>query len=128
MSLIKRVVVMFMTLALVFVSIGPAHAAFLNSDQVAQMQAATEAKASLLMTIARTDVQQRLIALGVDPAQVEQRISQLTPDELQRLNQRMAELPAGAGVLELVVFIFLIFIITDMLGATDVFPFVRPIR
>ena len=58
---------------------------------------------------------------------LEQRLASLTPQELQTLNQQIDELPNG-GIIGTLVLIFLVFVITDALGATDLFPFVDPIR
>lgn len=52
----------------------------------------------------------------------------LTDAEVARINQRVAELPAGGSALGVVLFIFIVFIITDALGVTDIFPFVHPIK
>ena len=57
-----------------------------------------------------------------------ERIAQMTDQEIAHLNQQLAELPAGGDVLGLVVLIFIVFIITDAIGATDIFPFVHPVR
>jgi hypothetical protein len=69
----------------------------------------------------------RLIALGVDSRVVDQRLSSLTPDERAFLEQRIDELPAGGDVLGLLVLLFIVFVITDAIGVTDIFPFVHPV-
>jgi hypothetical protein len=45
-----------------------------------------------------------------------------------RINQRLAELPAGGDVLGVIVLIFVIFVITDVIGATDIFPFIHAVK
>jgi hypothetical protein len=55
-------------------------------------------------------------------------VAALTDAEVARLNQRIAELPAGGDVLGVILLIFIIFVITDAIGATDIFPFVDPVR
>lgn len=52
----------------------------------------------------------------------------LTDAEVTRINERVAELPAGGSALGVVLFIFIVFIITDSLGVTDIFTFVRPVK
>jgi hypothetical protein len=52
----------------------------------------------------------------------------MTDQEVARLNQHLAELPAGGDVLGVILILFIVFIITDMLGATDIFPFVKPVN
>jgi hypothetical protein len=41
------------------------------------------------------------------------------------LHERMDELPAGSGAVGLLALLVLIFFITDILGITDIFPFVN---
>lgn len=85
-------------------------------------------KVQLHEALARTEVQEKLLSMGVDPDQVKERIDHLSEQELAQLNERFDELPAGAGAVGTLVFIFVVFVITDMLGATDIFPFVNKIN
>lgn len=73
----------------------------------------------------REDVRERMLAMGVDPAQVEARLAGLSDAELAELAAGMDELPAGAGVVEVLLFVVLVFVILDIAGVTDVFPFIE---
>ena len=66
--------------------------------------------------------------MGVDADQVKQRVAQMTDQEVATLNQRVGDLPAGGDVLGVVLLVFIVFVITDAIGATDIFPFVHPVR
>jgi hypothetical protein len=74
--------------------------------------------------IAREDVRAGLLGYGVSPEDIEKRIDNLTASELLQIQNKLADLPAGAdgGVLGAVLAIILIFVLLDVLGATDVFP------
>src|SRR5690606_13765718 len=72
----------------------------------------------------REDVRERMLAMGVDPAHVEARLTALSEAEITQLAERMEEMPAGAGVLDVLLIVFLVFVILDIAGVTDVFPFV----
>jgi len=66
---------------------------------------------------------------GVDPAQARLRIAALSDRQAQALAAEMDQAPAGAsGVLDTVVFVFLVLLVTDILGFTKIFPFTRSIR
>ena len=66
---------------------------------------------------------------GVDPAQVRARVAALTDAEAAQLLQQIDAAPAGASdVLGVIVFIFVLLLVTDVLGFTKVFPFTRSIR
>ncbi len=94
-----------------------------------QSVAATDADREKLMTlIQRDDIAEQLSAFGVDPVDAQMRVADMTAAEVADLNQQIDSLPAGAGVLGAVVLIFIVFIITDMLGATNIFNFVHPVR
>lgn len=69
----------------------------------------------------REDVRQQMLELGVDPAKVEQRLGGLTAAELQRLAANMKQLPAGAGVIEVVGIVFVVLLILELLDVTDIF-------
>ena len=86
-------------------------------------------RARLVAILQRDEVRAQLIELGVDPQVAEQRVSRLTQQELEQLTKRLNETPAGGiSVLGVILVVFVVFIITDVLGATDIFPFVRPVR
>jgi len=79
----------------------------------------------------RADVQSRLEAYGVRAADVKARVAALTDDEAAQLAARMDNLPAGAdggALLGAIVLIFLVLLLTDILGFTHVFPFTKPIK
>lgn len=101
----------------------PLQAALVDNSQLAQQTQAARPRAELQRLLARDDVRAALLELGVSAGQVEQRVDQLTAAELEQMQARLAQLPAGAdsGV-GLVLGIIFIFIVLDLLGATDVFP------
>ncbi len=85
-------------------------------------------KHSLLSALNDKAVQEKLISLGVDADLVAERVKHMTPDELAYLNQHINEMETGEGVLGVLVLIFLVFIVTDMLCATDIYSFVNCIN
>ena len=81
----------------------------------------------LLSALASEELKQQLQALGVDTEQLNDRIASLTAAEIQQLNTELSEQPAG-GIVGVLLTIFIVFIVTDMLCATDVFSFVKCIN
>ncbi|QJQ93992.1 MULTISPECIES: PA2779 family protein [Halomonadaceae] len=75
--------------------------------------------------LARQEVQEQLLAQGVDPADIEARVAALSDEEVRQMADHLDQLPAGASVVGAVVFIFVLLLITDILGLTNVFPFTR---
>ena len=105
-----------------------ANAAMIGTPQVLQEQQQQVDRQQLRDMLDDQQVQQKLEEMGVDRAQVEQRIDSLTPAELAQFNQQLSEEPAGAGVVGIIVLFLVIFIVTDMLCATDIFTFVKCLR
>ena len=102
----------------------PAHAGIVSSEALVA-GAQQERLAGLLE---RDDVQARLKAYGVDPAQAQARVAALTDEEAARLAAQIDELPAGGDVLGAAVLIFLVLLFTDVMGYTKIFPFTRSVR
>lgn len=109
-----------------------AQAAMVGTAQVAAQvaaQAGPDQRARVIDFLAREDVRQALESYGVNPAEAKARIAALTDEEIASLNQRISELPAGGdSVLGILFAIFIILLITDILGFTKVFPFTRSVR
>lgn len=102
-----------------------ANAAMVGTETVVNAAQAQQNRERVLGTLNRADVQQQLVARGVDPAQVQARLDSLTDEEVQTLAAKMDQLPAGGDALGLLVFIFVLLLITDILGFTNVYPFVK---
>jgi hypothetical protein len=79
--------------------------------------------------IDRSDVRERLQALGVDPASAKARVAALSDDEAAQLAAQMDTMPAGgADVLVVALIVFLVLLFTDVMGYTKIFPFTRSAR
>ena len=79
--------------------------------------------------LAREDVVKELVRLGVSPADAQSRVAALTDAEIARIDQHIEQLPAGGNsLIGALVFIFVLLLITDILGLTKVFPFTRSVR
>ena len=106
-------------------------AALVTSDQViADPAAVALADREKVANFLRQDaVRDQLVSMGVDPSEVEARLSTLSPAELAQLSDRIDSMPAGqsavGAVVGAILIIFLVLLVTDLLGLTDVFPFVH---
>jgi hypothetical protein len=103
-------------------------ASLLSAEQV--QQAATPAGRALLeQTLQRADVMAALEARGVSVQAARERVAALTDAEAAHVAAQIDAAPAGAGdVLGVIVFIFVLLLVTDILGFTKIFPFTRAIR
>jgi hypothetical protein len=71
--------------------------------------------------LARDQVRSQMLALGVDPADVAARVARLTNSELATLAQRMDQMPAGGDALAVIGIVFLVLLILEAVGVTDIF-------
>ncbi len=108
----------------------PARAALIGTEQLLRNDSSERARISSFL--ARAEVRRELLARGVDPADLQARVAALSDDEARDLAAHIGQLPAGGdGVGDVVgalVLVFVILLITDLLGWTKVFPFTRPIH
>jgi hypothetical protein len=103
-----------------------AHAGMIGTETVVNAAQAQQYRERLHNAFNRDDVQTQLLARGVDPAQVQARVDSLTDEEIQTLATDMDQLPAGGdSLIGALVFIFIVLLITDLLGLTNIFPFVK---
>ena len=103
----------------------PSHAAIVGTD--AALAVAQRDRVATLL--GRADVRAQLEAHGVRPADVQARVAALTDAEVAQLAGQLDRLPAGGeGIIGALVIVFLVLLITDLLGLTKVFPFTRPVR
>ena len=130
-SFVKPVGV-FMAIFMLMLS-GPfqsAMAAMVGTEAVVDAERALDARDFLQSLLAREDVQSMLVSQGIDPQEAKNRLDSLTDQEAIRAADQLQELPAAGDsfltTLLIVVFVvFLILLITDIAGYTDIFPFVK---
>ena len=102
----------------------PAHAAMLGTES-----ALGPDRERIARILDRTDVPAQLQAYGVSAAEVKARVAALTDAEAAELAARIDELPAGGvSILGAALIVFLVLLLTDILGYTKVFPFTRPAK
>jgi len=109
-----------------------AQATLVTTEQVAAaegVRSATAQRDFVNATLARADVASGLAERGVDVSQVRARVAALTDDEVAQVADTIETAPVGASdVLGVLFTIFIILLITDILGLTKVFPFTRSMR
>lgn len=96
----------------------PAHAGMIATDQ-----------GRMVEFLDREEVQAQLQAYGVSAAEVKARVGALTDEEAAELAARIDTLPAGGvGIISAILIVFLVLLLTDILGFTKIFPFTRSVR
>lgn len=112
----------------------PAQAASIDMQAVLQQEAGHHADVSharqvIDSALQRADLQQALASKGIAAADIQVRVNGLTDEEVVQLGRDIEQAPAGAGdIVGALVFIFVLLLVTDILGLTKVFPFTRSLR
>ncbi len=114
---------------LAFVSLSlPAHASLMSAEDTLPVHQSAE-RTHVMNFLARSDVEKAIAQQGVDIAQVKQRVAAMSDDEVAELSGKIDQLPAaGSDILGVALFVFVLLLITDILGLTKVFPFTRSVR
>lgn len=128
MKFLHRFLALVLSISLLVVPLSQVQAAMIENGQVIHQVQQAHDKEVLLKTINRADVKAQLISMGVSSADIENRVNQMTREEIAQLNQQLDELPAGGDILGVIVLVFIVFVITDVIGATDIFPFIHPVK
>ncbi len=102
-----------------------AQAAMIGTGQIMDHSQAQQDRSHVKTLLSRADLAAQLKNAGVDPAQLQARIDALTDEEMALLADQLDQLPAGSGIISAAVMIFLVLLATDILGYTEIFPFVK---
>ena len=131
MRIFKKLVATAMAVLMVMnvAPIGLAQAKMVTTDQILEHADPGSDRERVESFILREDVQRQLVLLGINPEEAASRVASLSNEEIQQIAGRLDELPAGEGgvgvIVGAILIIFLVLLITDLLGLTDVFPFVN---
>jgi hypothetical protein len=122
---------LFMTAVTLLITVPyqPLLAAMVPTDATIYDNKAEGARDYLKSLISRNDIRKSLLSKGIDPAEVKNRVESLTDSEAIAVADEIEQLPAGSGSVGIIIgaalIIFLVLLATDILGYTDVFPFVK---
>jgi len=120
---IQRTIAMLLTICLVSLPIAQtAQATIISTDKAIELSDRGQQIDRINEMLARESVQDVLVKFGVDPDDASARVESLTAAELQMLESRLAELPAGGvGVIEVVGIVAIVLIVLELLNVTNFF-------
>ena len=78
--------------------------------------------------LARDEVRQAMLGQGVTPDAAMARVAAMSDSEVAQLAGRVDQAPAGGDVLGILFTVFIVLLVTDIMGLTKVFPFTRSVR
>jgi hypothetical protein len=98
-----------------------ARAAIVSTQTLIESSRTDNTRSRIQAMLSREDVRTELVRMGVAQGEAEKRLAALTPAELLQLQRYMDELPAGAGALEVIGIVFLVLLILELVGVTNIF-------
>lgn len=98
-----------------------ARAAMIPTKALIESTCQDDTRSQIALMLAREDVRADLINRGVDPDVVSQRLNALTGTELMSIQRNIDTMPAGAGALEVIGVVFLVLLILELVGVTNIF-------
>lgn len=111
------------------VIVAPLQAAMVGTADMLQQQDRELARAKVVRFMERQDVATYLNAMGVDSDEAISRVATLTDEEIAMLAEKIDHMPAGGDavgfLLAVTLILFLVLVITDLIGVTDVFSFIN---
>ena len=114
---------------LIAVPYQPLLAAMIPTEATIDQIKAQDARDHLKALISRNEIKKSLMFKGIDPDEAKARIDSLSDSEAIAAAEKIKQLPAGGDALGALIgaalIVFLVLLITDLLGFTDVFPFVK---
>lgn len=105
-----------------------AFAGMVETDQAVSHEVADQDRAKINAFFDREDVLAQLQKQGVTAREAKARVNALTDDEAHNIAGKLDQLPAGGDILGVLLTVFIVLLITDILGFTKVFPFTRSIK
>ena len=107
----------------------PVHAAMVNTAEILKQNKYNFDRDRINTFLGRSEVQKHLRNWGINPEEAKARTDSLTDQEIEKIVASIDQLPAGGGALGTIVgaalIIFIVLLITDILGLTDIFYFVK---
>jgi hypothetical protein len=110
--------------SLTLISIGfvqPAAADLIGTQEMLDVEMRQAAITKVELLLARQDVAKQLQAFGVPPQSVIERVNNMTNAELVALEGQIDEQVSGGDALAVVGIVFLVLLILEVVGVTDIF-------
>ena len=97
------------------------HGAIISSGELLDAESRDQRISNIELVLARDDVSRQLARHGVSPKDVSKRLNNLTDQELAELHESIDEQVAGGNALGIIGAVFLVLIILEIVGVTDIF-------
>ena len=130
MKTFDRNLIRFLIVSLCYfeLTISPVHAEMVSTYSMTAATLAESPRQVLQRYLEREEVRAGLEQNGVSPAAAKARVDALSDEEVAAIAGRINALPAGGDLVGALVFVFVLLLVTDILGFTKIYSFTRPVR
>lgn len=105
-----------------------AYAGIVGTDKVAAASHTQSERARIGAYLDREDVSKELQAQGISTDTAKARVAAMTDEEVRQVAGKLDQAPAGGDVVGVLLTVFIVLLVTDILGFTKVFPFTHSAR
>ena len=119
--LLKQILAASLAVALVTGTCSSAYAGVITTQQALSAEARAATEQQVRTALAREDVRKTMQGYGVAPTDVDARLASLSDAELLRLQGEVDRLPAGGDALAVIGIVFLVLLILELVGVTNIF-------
>lgn len=117
------------TMLAMFLPMRPAQAAMIGTGAIIGPTQAQSDRAQVRAFLDRKEVRAELQRYGISAREAKARVASLSDRQVTQIAGKLNQLPAGGdaigSIVGAAVLIFIVLLITDLLGLTHVFPFVN---
>ena len=118
----KRLIVWILSFSLLGTSLPSiTYAGMIGTQMLIETRQTDTTRARVEEFISRDSVQDQMVALGVAPTEVRDRLAALTGDELRLLEQNLETMPAAGDALAVIGIVFIVLLILELTGVIDIF-------
>ena len=130
MQPLQRPLALILSMLLIIMPMVPVQAAMVGNGSIINQVPSVLTRDNVQELLDQESARQQMQVWGISQELITARINRLTDAELARINHEADTLKAGGGadILGVLLIIFIVFVITDVIGATNIFPFIHPVK
>lgn len=118
----RRMITFVTSLSLLFTTLaGGVNAAMVGTETAVNSAQRAAQVVEVRSWLNQAQIRDQLVAMGVDPENASERVAGMTAEELRILHEEIEELPAGAGLVEVIGVVFIVLLILELVGVTNIF-------
>ncbi len=119
----KKLLIALMVCNIFMLGLSPAvNARLITTQESMQMTQRQEQLTKINRILLHGEVQEQMLAFGVEPGDVQDRLDVLTDEELMQLASRLPDMPAGGdSILAVIGVVFVVLLLLELVGVTNVF-------